>query len=265
MQAIANIGLKLFIINSLVACDKTTPILSNIDNNIQVYGHGGMGSRSLLSMNSYRSIEKCKELGIKGTELDIQLTKDSQLVCYHGLLNNQVIANYTFNEIKEINKKILSLDTVITSFYHPKNFPFIFDLEIASNEDNSAFKAKFIRALSNLISAHQLNNTIIETNDSSLINDLNLITPKPSIFFLTKEIDYGFDVIQQYQLDGISTHIDELDSTAVDAFHTSNIYVAVWAVSTKIENNKALNIQVDIIQGDCLKDLKKKTDRINNN
>ena len=265
MQAIANIGLKLFIINSLVACDKTTPILSNIDNNIQVYGHGGMGSRSLLSMNSYRSIEKCKELGIKGTELDIQLTKDSQLVCYHGLLNNQVIANYTFNEIKEINKKILSLDTVITSFYHPKHFPFILDLEIASNENNSAFKAKFIRALSNRISAHQLNNTIIETNDSSLINDLNLITPKPSIFFLTKEIDYGFDVIQQYQLDGISTHIDELDSTAVDAFHTSNIYVAVWAVSTKIENNKALNIQVDIIQGDCLKDLKKKTDRINNN
>ena len=46
-------------------------------------GHGGMGTRALLPLNSKASIDECFSLSPDGTEVDVQMTNDGVVVCFH--------------------------------------------------------------------------------------------------------------------------------------------------------------------------------------
>jgi len=72
----------LFIIQGCIKEDFTIENLNG--NRITSLGHAGMGVGSIYPMNSFEGIMKCLTLGLDGTELDVQMTKDSVLVAFHS-------------------------------------------------------------------------------------------------------------------------------------------------------------------------------------
>ena len=74
-----------FIFSVIIACHKDEYNIVNLNGNrITALGHAGMGIGNTYPMNSYESIFKCLNLGMDGTEFDVQMTKDSVLVAYHS-------------------------------------------------------------------------------------------------------------------------------------------------------------------------------------
>ena len=69
-----------------LSCSKENFDVANLNGNeISAFGHGGMGTRSTYPINTYESLMKCLNFGSDGTELDIQMTKDSVLIAFHDI------------------------------------------------------------------------------------------------------------------------------------------------------------------------------------
>jgi len=94
----------------LCACHKKdlTNNVRNLNNNtISIFGHGGMGIAFKYPINSYESFEPCLRIGADGTEIDVQMTKDSLLILFHdqklkdGTLCSGIVSEKNWSEIKE--------------------------------------------------------------------------------------------------------------------------------------------------------------------
>ena len=76
-----------------------------VDNQTQVVAH--RGASSLAPENTLASVLKAMELGADQCEIDVQLTKDGEVVLLHDSLLKRttgkpgVLTDYTFNELKE--------------------------------------------------------------------------------------------------------------------------------------------------------------------
>lgn len=68
----------------LFSCKKNELTIDNLDGKIYALGHGGMGVGKTYPMNTFESIQKCFSHGADGTEIDVQLTKDSVLIAFRG-------------------------------------------------------------------------------------------------------------------------------------------------------------------------------------
>ena len=81
---------NIFIITILfffAACKKDVSIwkISNLNTNkISVIGHGGMGIYYRWSMNSYESLSACLQKNVEGLEMDVNLSKDGELILHKG-------------------------------------------------------------------------------------------------------------------------------------------------------------------------------------
>ena len=130
------------ILFAVSSCKKDNFNILNLNNNkISVLGHGGMGIGQVYPINSFESILNCLNLGADGTELDVQMTKDSVLVAFHDRslehstnISGQIF-NKTWGEIKDVtyknplytNYKLISLDELFTNIENPTKYIFFFD------------------------------------------------------------------------------------------------------------------------------------------
>src|SRR4051812_33149372 len=95
--------LAFLILQIISSCSKDPSIskTNNLNGNvISAFGHAGMGLGFKYPIDTYESIEPCLRIGSDGSEMDIQMTKDSVLVVYHhseleestlcsGMINDQ--------------------------------------------------------------------------------------------------------------------------------------------------------------------------------
>ena len=97
-----------------VSCSKdpATFPLKNLNNNeIECFGHAGMGTESIYPINTFESFESCLDRGADGTEMDVQITKDSVLVILHGwdLSENTscsgLVKDINWNDMSGCNRK----------------------------------------------------------------------------------------------------------------------------------------------------------------
>ena len=101
---------------------------------MKIIGH--RGAPSLAPENTIESFETALNQNVDGIELDVQLTKDNELVVKHDLhthtLNGRydLICNYTFQEIQKMNSKIPNLENVLKII--PPNIEL--HIEIKSNQ-----------------------------------------------------------------------------------------------------------------------------------
>src|SRR5215207_7222003 len=70
----------------VAGCSKDPSIwkIRNLEGNrIAIFGHGGMGDKALLPMDSKSSLLECLNKGADGTEMDVRMTADGVLVLFH--------------------------------------------------------------------------------------------------------------------------------------------------------------------------------------
>lgn len=257
----------LFVVSS---CQKEDFKIINLNNNnVSVLGHGGMGIGHTYPMNSYESILNCLSLGADGTELDVQMTKDSVLVAFHDVslehstnISGQIF-NKTWNEISNAiykdtpytNYKLITLDELFSNIANQTEYTFFLDCKNFNPDTSSSYLNTFNNALIRIIDKHNLaNNVYIEFKRKDLIKSLKIKRPGLKIFVYS-DYDLALEIVNEFQLQGITISVDRISKEQVLEAHSKGIMVAVFNTHSHSRNIEAIEKNVDFIQSDKVKHL----------
>lgn len=267
MKNITTLFAILFVVSS---CQKEDFDIINLNNNkISVLGHGGMGIGQIYPMNSYESILNCLSLGADGTELDVQMTKDSVLVAFHdGSLDNSTnnsgqifnkewneISNTTYKDPPYTNYKLITLDELFSNIANQTEYIFFLDCKNFNPDTSLSYLNTFNNALIRIIDKYNLaNNVYIEFKRKDLIK--SLISKRPDLkIFVYSDFDLALKIVNEFQLQGITNSVDKISKEEVLKAHENGTMIAVFNTHSKSRNIEAIEKNVDFIQTDRLKHL----------
>jgi glycerophosphoryl diester phosphodiesterase len=251
------------------ACDLEFDILNLNDNEITTLGHGGMGSGNVYPMNSFESIVKCINQGVDGSEIDIQMTKDSVLVAIHdqdlssttniegrvNSLNWNEIENANYTQSPYLNYSVISLEQLFSNIKNVQKYTFTFDCKLYNSSSNDIqYYTTYINAIIDIIEKYQLENNIqIESANQVFLSLFKSVRPTYRLFIYPSSFQSGLDIALNLDLYGIIISSDEITSDQVLEAHNNNISIALWSVKTRSEHIDAINKSPDFIQSDNIK------------
>lgn len=252
------------------SCQKEDFNIINLNNNqISVLGHGGMGIGQAYPMNSFESILNCLSLGADGTELDVQMTKDSVLVAFHDeYLQNSThssgqIFTKTWEEIKNTSYsntpytsyKLIRLDMLFENIPNPREYEFFFDCKSFNPDSSASYLNTYTNALLSMIERYDLADQVyVELKRRDLIQALKNKAPEIKIF-VYQDFDPSFELINELGLQGITISVDNITKNQVQQAHDNGTMVAVFNTHSKSRNIDAIEKNVDFIQSDRVKHL----------
>jgi len=253
-----------------VSCSKdpATFHLENLNNNeIGCFGHAGMGTESIYPINSLKSFQSCLGRGADGTEMDVQITKDSVLIIIHGPNLNEnttscsgLIKDLNWSEMADCNRKakyfndikIITFDEFIENVSNPQDIFITLDCKSTyGNFDQSAYFKLFARTIVKTLNKHQLGPRIfIENLDPGFLLAIKDLKPDANLFLLTDNFDYGTETVQKWGFWGLSMSNSSVTAEQVKRAHDKNIHLTIWGVWTEKENYSAVEKCPDFIQTD---------------
>ncbi len=261
MKRIFPLGILLLF---LFACYRKEFAIKNLNGDeILCLGHGGMGTQFKYPIDSYESIEPCLRIGADGTEIDIQMSKDSVLVAFH----NETLGDWASCEGK-IHEKlwteidgckfsspyssqiyIMSLENLLNRLKSPEKYYFSLDCKIPENA-NKKFKEHFANAIIKIAKKFDLENKLfIESRDREFLLILKQKKPNYKLFPIIYLPD-SLQKIKEKGFFGISIDNRRLTKEKSEEAHSVGLWVIVWNVDSKKENIKAIEKNPDIIQSD---------------
>lgn len=264
-----------FILILISSCKKLEYTIENLNNNkITVFGHGGMGVKSNYPINTFESIINCLNSGADGSEMDVQVTKDSVLVAYHPkyLEDNTnirgMINTLTWKEVKKARYKglpylkysILSLDELFRNINNPAQYHYTFDCKSynAPTVDGFTFYTQFSNALIKIIEKYNLQNSVfIESREKDFLAMVKSKRGNYKLFTYPLNFEDGLAIAQELTLYGISTSTEDITKDQIALAHSKNFRVAIWNIDSKKKNREAILKNPDFIQTDELKYLMK--------
>lgn len=251
------------------ACLKkdVTDSVHNLNNNtVSVFGHGGMGIAFKYPINSYESFEPCLRIGADGTEMDVQMTKDSLLILFHdqklkdGTLCSGIVNEKNWSEIKNCLHACPysnSVDMIPVSYLFDKTdlsaITITFDCKLykAENTDYQQFLTTYANALIKLTEKYGIGaSAFVESGDTNFLRLLKNRAPAMKLFMNTSRFEEGLLVADNLDLYGITTDLDNISGSQVKIAHRHNRQITVWNVQSERENIDAVKKNVDHIQSD---------------
>ncbi|HWR33473.1 MAG TPA: glycerophosphodiester phosphodiesterase family protein, partial [Chitinophagaceae bacterium] len=173
---------------SHISCKKEDYNIINLNGNrISVLGHGGMGISHTYPMNSFEAISNCLNLGADGTEIDVEMTKDSVLVAFHDLdLSDRTnisgtiykkdwheISHASYKEPLYTNYRIINLDRLFSGLGNKLDKLFALDCKNFNPDTSAYYRNTFCTALIKIIDNYNIqDNVILELKREDLIRTL---------------------------------------------------------------------------------------------
>ena len=257
---------------SIISCKKEEYNIVNLNGNkITALGHGGMGIRYTYPMNSYESILKCLNLGMDGTEVDVQMTKDSVLVAYHdqdlshntnlkGVVNSlnwTELKNARYTSTPYLNYPVISLEQLFSNIENLQEYKFVFDCKLYTNNSNTGrFHESYINALIKIIQKYQIeNNVYIESQSEDFLYLFKNKKPDYSLFIYPSSFESGLEKALSLNLSGITISTRDITKEQIKIAHNNNLLIAIWNIHSESDNIEAINKHPDFIQTDKVKNL----------
>lgn len=251
----------------LANCKKDSFNIENLNhNNILALGHGGMGYGNYYPLDNYESVQKCLSIGMDGSEFDLQLTKDSVLVLYHGADLSEwtdrkgMVNQFTWEEIKGTqfkerpyqNYSITSLEELFSHTKNLQSYHFAFDCKLFSyNVDFNKFLATYIDAINRIVVKYQLeDNIFIEAQDTTFLKLFKQKFPSYKLYIYPPSFESGLATALRLGLYGITISTRMLTKEQVALAHANNLRVATWSTHTQKQNIEAIQKNPDIIETD---------------
>ena len=260
------------ILITLLSCKKEDEFdIVNLNNNqITVLGHGGMGISNKYPPNSLESILNCLAIGADGSEIDIQMTKDSVLVAFHDSdledLTNKTgqINSYTWAEIKALKYddnpystySIVSLDDILSNQINPSSIYYSLDIKLHPEGNSVGYNQKFVNAIEKIILKYNLKDRLFIESDNEEF--LSLLQQKPYPYKLFTYADTFEECLSKalnMNLHGITIENYLITSDQVRIAHENNVYVTIWGLDRRHMNIDAIKKNPDYIQTDVLSHL----------
>lgn len=229
---------------------------------MKIIAHRGLSG--FYPENTMLAFKKCLNLNIYGIELDVQKTKDNQLVVIHDEKVDRTfngtgyIKDMTLKEIQALNSsfknyknnkdcKIPTLKEVLLLF---KPTDFIINIELKNNK----IKYKNLEEdVINLVKELKMERkVIISSFRMKSLNKLKAISPKVARSYLISEKFYKYrlkNMIFYRAIKNNSTYISPnyliSDKKFINKCHRRDIQVLCYGVNTIEEYEKLLKLQVD--------------------
>ena len=268
------------LLGALIASCSKDPALwetQNLNGNkVSAFGHASMGIFFKYPVDSYESFEPCMRIGGDGTEMDVQMTKDSLLVLFHdqklqdGTLCSGIINEKDWSEIKNClhaspysnSVNMITADFLISRIEPDKIITFDCKLYNALGEDREHFLETYASAIIKLADAYNLRQRLfIESSDTIFLRILKTRDPALKLFIYPGNFESALTVANKMDLYGITIDNAKITKDQVKLAHEHNRHVTVWNVESDNANIKAVEKNVDYIQSDKIIHLLKMFDR----
>ena len=216
---------------------------------------GHRGAPSLAPENTIKSFQIALDNNVDGIELDVQLTKDNQLVVMHDLhtykLNKKynLINNYTFQEIQKMNPTVSKLEKVLKIM--PPSIEI--HIEIKSNQINNKI---IITKIYNLIIKYKLaQQTIISSFNPfvlSMFKKLNYSIRLGLLWTLCPNEPWFITHYSYYTIQPYSFHasINYITPEIANWAKNKNMKLYYYTVNSSSSLNKAQSLYADGIFSD---------------
>lgn len=218
-----------------------------------------MGIRSLLPLDCKAGIDEALSYPIDGTEMDVQMTRDSVLVAFHDedLESNTEcsgpIHERTFEELHDCHNQgwftsepISSLEEILKD--RPQGTTFSLDLKAES--DNAKFLNSYTDKLMRLTNRFPQYTFLMESNNESLLNSLKEKGAKADLYFYAQNLETGIKTVLKNGFKGVSIDLKAVDQPVHGVIKGQGVRIMLWGCGSAISNRKAVELQPDIIQTD---------------
>lgn len=258
------------------SCSKDVPLIevNNLTGNeIIALGHGGSGISSIYPIDSWESIEHCLETGADGAEIDIQLTKDSVLVAFHGeKLEDEsnchgLIHEKKWSEIESCqvnsplpgNIYIMRVDDLFNRIKNLGNYYFTFDCKLYTNSGNlPEYHHQYASAIIRLLDKYNMEDRVlIESVNKKFLNILQQKRKGLKLFIYPVSFEKGLEIAENLNLFGISFDMEYISKEQSEIAHSKGFRIALWNIQTQHENMEAIEKNPDYIQTDKIRHLVK--------
>jgi len=266
--------LLLSILFFVFSCKKDPPLyqVNNLNGNkVSVFGHAGMGIAFKYPIDTYESIEPVLRIGADGSEMDIQMTRDSVLVLFHeeflqerlvctsGLVNDKnwnEISNCQIASPYSSRIKIISFDDLMSNLTNSgkniHNYTYTFDCKLYSNTIN---KISFFNQYANAIvrAAEQFDikeNILIESQDTTFLRIVQNKCAELKLFIYHNDFNKAIEIAQMMNLYGITMDNDLITAAQTKQAHENGFRVTLWGIYKNADNISAIEKSPDFIQTD---------------
>lgn len=268
-QALIRKAFMLVAVVALAIGCKKDPSLwqtSNLNNNaISIVGHGGSGIKSRFPINSMQSLNAVLDKEVAGTEMDVQLSKDGELVLYHPQKLEDAtscdgsVRTKTWNELRECGytpaiytgrEKLIRA----TDFFEQRNnvpaFLYVFDTKIPVDAD-SLYVNQFADALTALVEKYKLTgNCFVESYSLYFLKALHQRNKYLKLFIHANTLADALQVAEQVPLYGITMDRLYISQAEIARAHSKNLRVALFNLETETENLAGIAMGPDYLQTD---------------
>jgi glycerophosphoryl diester phosphodiesterase len=253
----------------LITCKRDVALyeINNLNGNkISSFGHGGMGFKFMYPMDSYESIDSCIRFGADGTEIDIQMTKDSVLMAFHhGNLNEGTLCDGVINDklwpeiwgchfTSPISSTVnlMAVKNIFARLNNFRNYTYTFDCKMYSNHPDLAFKNQYANAIINLMDEQGISSEklFIESQDTTFLRILKTKRASLKLFIYPKTFDEGLSIAENMNLFGITISNEKITKAQVELAHKKGLRVTLWNTASQSENMNAVLKSPDFIQSD---------------
>lgn len=217
-----------------------------------VLGHGGMGFHGSHPINSLSGFQALIALRADGSELDIRMTRDTQLVAYHDreveACGDKGIEELTLEELRRClsEESAPTLDEIIALPW-PSGSVLSLDLksEALSPDQQMIFAQRMVS-----FQTEKNNPTIwFESTSFSLLRTLKE-RGATHLYLYTAQVEEAIENAPQLGLTGLSIRNDLISAKDIRQAQAAGLQVMVWGISNRWEQRNALLRAPDIIQSD---------------
>lgn len=235
------IGVVLFCVSALVAQPK-------------VVAHRGHWDVENGAHNSISSLYRAYEARVYGTEFDVWMTADGELVVFHDdIINGMTIAKTNYADLRE--QKISNgeqLPTLDNFLIIAKNFPEMrLILEIKSNIAGEEYAKKVSEAIIQKVENHGLAyRTDYIAFSLDICKQIAKIRPSANVAYLNGNVEPV--ELKKFGINGIdySHPVMFKDLEMVKRAHDNGLSVNVWTVNDPAMMRKLIEAGVDYITTD---------------
>ena len=226
----------------------------------QVTAHRGCSKDA--PENTLYAFEKALESNTDYIELDVQLTKDEQLVVFHDEKLDRAthgkgkLCDYTYDELQELNviSKYVSEEEfpdaripLLTDVFELVGDEKLFNIEIKDHGNTALTVEKTVEA----INEYDLASSCYVTSFSySALKKVKQLDPNIKTGLIAN-VATTTAFMQMKNIDALSMNHLLVNATVVNNAHQNGKRIFVWTVNSKSEMEKMMALGVDNIITDC--------------
>ncbi|MDI1354716.1 MAG: glycerophosphodiester phosphodiesterase family protein [bacterium] len=262
-----------FVLIGTLSCKKDASVwqTDNLNGNtITIFGHGGMGIHSLYPLDSYESISKCIAMGADGSEMDLQMSKDSVLFVYHsqkleeatschGVLFDHLSTDLTCEYTSTVHKniRVIRFHDLLEKLNISEKNMLTLECKLNGNSELAYLNAFANVLIAQLIEKDLLGKCLIESTNPDFLAILKSKNAKLRLFLYTTNFEIGLITAKSLNLFGMTFDMFKITKEQIEIAHENNLRIALFNQKREQDNVTSLQMNPDFIQTDKLKHLLK--------